>query len=985
MMRSVYRAQARMNRDCDLMRKGYEAELAVYEAELAAYKKARAAAVKNGEDPPDPPRKPKPPPVRQLFTADTTREAFADLLFDNPRGVGLFRDELSGFALSLNQYRAGGRGDDRQFWLSLWSGEACPTNRKGKRTWLPDPFACICGCIQPDVLPKLQPESGVEDGFVARFLFAWPEPVRPSWTGLEPSAEVVAAYEEMFDRLLALPLHTDEAGEAQPAVLHLTPDALRRFAAFVDELADDLGGDELPDTLKAAWGKFAGYTARLALVLYVCRMACGEADPAAPAVDLAAVEAAIALVRYFQAHARRVYLRLGSAAAVAGEKDVHRVIGWIDRNRDRWARRTPPHFTWREAFHDLHNTYWDRPDDLEAALRTLEDRGHIRDITPDPKPRGRKPKGVYEIHPKTGAHNAQNARNDPPPSAPDSGSPDSGHFEHCEHRSGGGNGVVSGPAAPPRLEPDPAPPSPATVGPSFEYVTDPADLPKVATAIGESSLVGLDTETTGLNPRADKVRLLSLCCETTDGGTCTYVVDCFAADPSPLWSALAAVPVVGHNLLFDLQFLARLGFEPGECRDTMLMSQVLYTGDRTAKHSLAACCERELGETASKIEQASDWSAALTPGQLRYAAADAELARRLHDALAAKLAAANLTDAAAIENRALPAVAWLAAAGVGFDRAAWQALADGARAEAERLAGELDRAAPPRSQGEMFGSGWKWDSPQHVAEALRAVGHAVEGTDDDTLAAIDHPLAALLRDYRAARKLATTYGPAWLKNSCRDGRVYAGWRQLGANSGRMACAAPNLQNLPREARYRRCFVAPLGRALIKADYSQIELRIAAKVAGEAGMIEAYRRGDDLHTLTARAVLGKEDVSKADRQLAKAVNFGLLYGMGARGFRLYARSNYGVELTETQAERYRRAFFAAYPALRRWHTKVGGTQGRPVETRTLAGRRCLKVERFTEKLNLGVQGTGADGLKAALALLWERRAECPGGGAGARGP
>src|SRR5262249_14931014 len=115
----------------------------------------------------------------------------------------------------------------------------------------------------------------------------------------------------------------------------------------------------------------------------------------------------------------------------------------------------------------------------------------------------------------------------------------------------------------------------------------------------------------------------------------------------------------------------------------------------------------------------------------------------------------------------------------------------------------------------------------------------------------------------------------------------------------------------------------------------------------------------------------------DRQLAKAVNFGLLYGMGARGFWLYARSNYGVELSEAQAEQYRRAFFAAYPALRRWHNTVGSTQDRLIETRTLAGRRCQNVAQFNEKLNLGVQGTGADGFKTALGLLWERRAECPG--------
>jgi hypothetical protein len=151
------------------------------------------------------------------------------------------------------------------------------------------------------------------------------------------------------------------------------------------------------------------------------------------------------------------------------------------------------------------------------------------------------------------------------------------------------------------------------------------------------------------------------------------------------------------------------------------------------------------------------------------------------------------------------------------------------------------------------------------------------------------------------------------------------------------------------------------------------------IVGDSGTLKspAYRRGDDLHTLTARTLLGTTAVTKADRQLAKAVNFGLLYGMGARGFRRYARSNYGIELTDDQAEQYRRAFFTAYPALRRWHNTVGRTQDRPIETRTLAGRRCRNVARFNEKLNLGIQGTGADGLKAALALLWVRRAECPG--------
>jgi DNA polymerase-1 len=145
------------------------------------------------------------------------------------------------------------------------------------------------------------------------------------------------------------------------------------------------------------------------------------------------------------------------------------------------------------------------------------------------------------------------------------------------------------------------------------------------------------------------------------------------------------------------------------------------------------------------------------------------------------------------------------------------------------------------------------------------------------------------------------------------------------------------------------------------------------VSGDRALIAAYDRGEDLHTLTAKNVLGIAGVTKEHRQLAKAINFGLLYGMGARAFRVYAKTSYGVELTEDQAAGYRAAFFRAYPGLRRWHRSIGA---RPRDTRTLAKRRVLNVERFTEKLNLPVQGTGADGLKLALALLWDRHNERP---------
>jgi DNA polymerase-1 len=499
-------------------------------------------------------------------------------------------------------------------------------------------------------------------------------------------------------------------------------------------------------------------------------------------------------------------------------------------------------------------------------------------------------------------------------------------------------------------------------------------------AVEESVVVGLDLETTGLDPRTDRVRLVSLSLETCDGGRCSYLIDLFTLPAEalpPLWAALAEKLLVGFNLLFDLRFLARLGFTSGRVWDAMLASQVLDAGSRDAnnaplRHALADVARRHLGESVDKDEQASDWSAAtLTPAQLEYAAADAEQPVRLREALLPKLGAAKLLPVADLEMRAVPCVVWAANAGVAVVRPAWEALAAEADAQARRLREALDAAAPDPTA--LFGAR-NWNSPDQVKSAFAALGVTLESTADDTLAAVDHPLAALLRDYRGAAKRAGTYGRAWLEHVAPDGRVYAAWKPIGAGaSGRMSCTAPNLQNLPRDERYRRCFVAPPGRVLVKADYSQIELRLAAKIANDQAMQDAYRRGEDLHTLTARAILGKPDVTKADRQLAKAVNFGLIYGMGPAAFRVYARSNYGVMLTEAEAKAYREAFFATYPGLRRWHTRQGE---RPVETRTVLGRRRARVTRFTEKLNTPVQGTGADGLKAAMALLWERRTECP---------
>ena len=276
-------------------------------------------------------------------------------------------------------------------------------------------------------------------------------------------------------------------------------------------------------------------------------------------------------------------------------------------------------------------------------------------------------------------------------------------------------------------------------GTAWRLVRNLADLTAVVQAIDESVRVGVDTETTGLNPRTDRVRLLSL---ATDRGT--WLIDCFAVDPSPLWDVLAERPLVMHNAIFDLGFLRSRGFVPGVVYDTILLSRLLH-GTRRPKgfHGLEECVTRELGRTLDKGQQTSDWSGPLTDEQLRYAALDAEVLLPLYQALDAQVREAGMAKVADIEHRCLPAVVWMTSTGVGFDTTAWTSLTQEAEALSTSLLPQLEVEAPARPGCHLaLGGLWNFDSPEQVLEILQLLGFKVEKTDDDALAGIDHPRPA---------------------------------------------------------------------------------------------------------------------------------------------------------------------------------------------------------------------------------------------------
>ncbi len=379
-------AQRPIRQEQRRLRKKYEADIREYNAALLQWK-ADADQAKKDKQPPPP--EPKEPVEGQVFTTDTTREALADLLKENTRGLVLVRDELAGWARSLNQYK-GGRGDDKQFWLSLWSGEMIFVNRRGRKVHIDDPFICVVGNLPPDVLSELNDERSREDGFIHRILFAWPDPVPPGWTDLEPDPLTIQAYADVFRKLFSLKMRPGKNGEGRPRTLRFTADGKKLFVEFSRQLAADLVDETFPDQLRGPWSKFEGYCARLALVLHVCRYVCGETT--SRDVDGPSVDAAVRLIEYFQAHARRVYPMLQSEAGIRLEKDVQAVLAWI-------ARRGEPSFTWHQCYRDLGDRF-QSPDELSKVLELLGDRGFIRERSQERQGKtGRKPKGAYDVHP----------------------------------------------------------------------------------------------------------------------------------------------------------------------------------------------------------------------------------------------------------------------------------------------------------------------------------------------------------------------------------------------------------------------------------------------------------------------------------------------------------------------------------------------------------------------------------------------------------
>jgi DNA polymerase-1 len=254
---------------------------------------------------------------------------------------------------------------------------------------------------------------------------------------------------------------------------------------------------------------------------------------------------------------------------------------------------------------------------------------------------------------------------------------------------------------------------------------------------------------------------------------------------------------------------------------------------------------------------------------------------------------------------------------------------------------------------------------------------------------------------RQLKKILSTYLEAILARMDRHHRIHGTFNQHGTKTGRLSSSDPNLQNIIKRTKYKkveeavamvmRCFVPPARDKVVQADYSQAELRMIAHYAGEDNMLNAYNNGEDLHALTAATTLGisldafkklPDDKRKRSRYEAKSTNFGFIYGMSPEGFKEYARTSYGIDVTLKQAQDRRKAFFSKYSKLPEYHKTYIAKAKKFGYVRTLFGRKVRLPEIYSNEqfkqghaernaINSPIQGTAGEMMIFAIALLYRR--------------
>tara|TARA_R110001592_G_scaffold1874_20_gene11509 strand:- start:29247 stop:32021 length:2775 start_codon:yes stop_codon:yes gene_type:complete len=541
-------------------------------------------------------------------------------------------------------------------------------------------------------------------------------------------------------------------------------------------------------------------------------------------------------------------------------------------------------------------------------------------------------------------------------------------------------------------------PEPAFSGePDYQLILTQPHFDEWLQKLNAATLFAFDTETTSLNYMQARVVGVSFAVQAGQAAYLPFAHDYLDApdqlDEAAVLAALkplledASKRKLGQNLKYDANVLLNHGITlRGIAEDTMLESYVLDSVG--SRHDMDTLATKHLGHSTIHFEDVAGKGAKqLTFNQVAleqagpYAAEDADITLRLHRVLSAQLKASPSLMAVYrdIELPLVPVLSRIERNGAFVSRELlgkqshelglkMQAL----EKEAYDLAGGEFNLASPKQLGEIL-------FERLSIPVIKKTPKGAPSTAEEVLAELahDYPLPKVILEHRGMAKLKSTYTDKLpLLIDPATGRIHTSYHQAVTATGRLSSSDPNLQNIPiRSAegrRIRQAFVAPPAYVILAADYSQIELRIMAHLSGDSGLIDAFSRGEDIHKATAAEVFGAglENVSDEQRRNAKAINFGLIYGMSAFGL---ARQ---LQIGRKEAQAYIDLYFERYPGVLRYmdETRVLASEKGYVET--LFGRRLYLPEinasngmrrQAAERtaINAPMQGTAADIIKRAM--------------------
>ncbi|MFA5593199.1 MAG: DNA polymerase I [Micavibrio sp.] len=523
----------------------------------------------------------------------------------------------------------------------------------------------------------------------------------------------------------------------------------------------------------------------------------------------------------------------------------------------------------------------------------------------------------------------------------------------------------------------------------------------------EKGVLAIDTETTSLTPMAASLVGISIC---VTPGKAAYIPvghkgesmdllgDQEEIPQMRLEDAMAALkPVlegasilkIGHNIKYDWQIFARHGIHMHPCDDTMLISYVLDGSSQS--NSMDEIAKRLLDhQTITYDDVTGKGKARITFDRVPlakacpYAAEDADITARFHHALKPRLAREAMSSVYEdIERPLIPVIAQMEMNGIKVDPQHLKSMSNEFGKQLMALEGEIHKLAgtpfnigSPKQIGEILfdqmglqgGSKTKtgqWSTDVDVLEKLAAQGHAI---------------VRKILDWRGLAKLKSTYTDALQEQiNPRTGRVHTSFSMAGTSTGRLASSDPNLQNIPIRTeegrRIREAFIAEDGHMLLSVDYSQVELRLAAEMADVAALKQAFRDGIDIHALTASQVFGVPlaDVTPEIRRQAKAVNFGIIYGISGWGLAQQLGTSAG------EAGAFIKKYLSTFREIQDYMERTKDEAREHGYVRTLLGRKCYipninagnpgwRAGAERQAINAPLQGTAADIMKKAMAKI-----------------